>query len=429
MFIVKAHHNQYLRPHQTTIKAVLSITADPDAQVPPMPLALGIALDRSVSMTGPKLRAALEGATKVVQVLDEATTFVVVIFEKQAQIIFGPATGTPYNKQQAIQAIQSVSAKGGTAMSTALNAIVNKLGNDPTYTTKILFLTDGANQGEPRSRLDEAVARCSAANIAIYAWGVGTDWNAAELRSLAQATRGHADIIPHPHEIATQFTTTFKEIRKTALSRVRCFLWSPPGVTITAIQQVYPSIIPLHLEPDATNPRQQSIQLGSFNPGEQRDYLLDLVVPAREPGQRFVMVRPSLKYVTTQIGEREEKVDNTAWVYAEWTDVIALAAQIDSQVAHYTNEGDLAQYIEEGQKALDRGDIKKAERSFGEALEMSQRTGNVPITLLLHEILEKDANGIVKLKPNADPVAHKTLEINVGRTAKITEYEEWKRNK
>lgn len=211
-------------------------------------------------------------------------------------------------------------------------------------------------------------------------------------------------------------------MRKTTLSRVRCLFWSPPGVTIIGVQQVYPTLSPLRLEPDATNPRQQSVELGSFSFGEQRDYLLDLAVTARQPGQRFVMVRPSLKYLAAGTGEREEKADQTAWVYAEWTDVIALAAHIDPRIAHYTGEGDLAQYIEEGQQALDRGDIKRAEHAFGQALEASKRAGNALITRLLNDILEEDANGFVKINENADAaMSIRALAMNVEHTEKLSE--------
>jgi len=165
MFTIRAYHNQYLRLNETTMKAVLSITVDAHTGVPPMPLALGIALDCSGSMEGSKLRAALDGASKVIQALDETISFIVVVFRAQAQIIFGPAIATSSNKEYAVQAIQGISAMGGTAMSTALNAIVNAFGNDPTRTTKILFLTDGKNESEQRESLDEAAARCSAANI------------------------------------------------------------------------------------------------------------------------------------------------------------------------------------------------------------------------------------------------------------------------
>jgi Ca-activated chloride channel family protein len=424
MFTIKTYQNKHLRLNQTNMKALLSIMVDPDTQVPPMPLALGIALDRSASMQGARLSAALGGAIKVVQALDETVTFMVVVFEARAQIVFGPATGTPRNKQHAIQAIQSVSATGGTAMSTALDTIVDTFGNDPTRATKILFLTDGKNETEQRQRLDEAVARCSAANIAIHAWGVGTDWDSAELRSLAQVTRGDAGIIPTPQEIEAHFTASIKEIRKTALSRVHCVFWSPPGVTITTVLQVHPTLLPLRLEPDVTNHLQQSVQLGSLNLGEQRDYLINLVVtPPKQPGQQFVMIRPSLRYVAAGMGEQEVKADKTAWVYAEWTDIIALAAQTESHIAHYITEGDLAQYIEDGQKALDRGDVKTAEHAFGLALEISERACNERITALLSDILEKDTDGIMRLNPKADPVTRKKLEMSVGRTVKVSDCE------
>ena len=133
------------------------------------------------------------------------------------------------------------------------------------------------------------------------------------------------------------------------------------------------------------------------------------------------MVRPSLKYFAAGTGEQEQKADKAAWVYAEWTDIIALTSQIEPHIAHYTHEGDLAQHIEQGQKALAMGDIKKAGHLLGEALAISKRTGNVAITLLLSNILEEDIGGTMKINPRADPIARKTLEIQAGHTAKISE--------
>jgi uncharacterized protein with von Willebrand factor type A (vWA) domain len=52
-----------------------------------------------------------------------------------------------------------VAANGGTAMSTALNAIVDTFGQDQARAKKILLLTDGKNESERRAALDKAVAR------------------------------------------------------------------------------------------------------------------------------------------------------------------------------------------------------------------------------------------------------------------------------
>ncbi len=52
MFTLAAYNNPYLRLNQNTMQAVLSLTLDAATNVAPVPLALGIALDRSGSMEG-----------------------------------------------------------------------------------------------------------------------------------------------------------------------------------------------------------------------------------------------------------------------------------------------------------------------------------------------------------------------------------------
>ncbi|GCE13628.1 vWA domain-containing protein [Tengunoibacter tsumagoiensis] len=419
MFTVKAYHNPYLRLGQTTMQAVLSMKVDETVAVAPAPLSLAIALDRSGSMDGTKMRAARDGAIKVVQALDDSMIFLVVTFNDNARVLFGPAVGNAENKKRAIAALQSVSASSGTRMSTALNTIVDKLSADSSRAVKILFLTDGKNEGEQRQALDRAVARCSTANMSINAWGVGTDWDAAELLHMAGATRGSADIIPTPNQIESAFSTSFSEMRKTAIANTRLSLWTPVGVRIAAIQQVYPSIVPLGIEPDPASPRQQVLALGSFAPGDQRDYLLDLDLTANAPGQQFMVVRPSFKYTVSGNKELEEKSDRTGWVFVQWTEDMALAAQIEEHIAHYTNQEELSRHIKEGQDALAAGDKEKATRLLGRALEISERTGNARVTKLLTDIVSRDAKGTIRLNTQADAVARKTLAINMSKTSKL----------
>ena len=162
-------------------------------------------------------------------------------------------------------------------------------------------------------------------------------------------------------------------MRKTALTDVQMYLWSPVGVTIKKIEQVYPQIVSLATYPDPANPRHRIVSLGSFAAGDQRDYLIDLEVPAYAPGQQFLMVRPLMKYYAAGSGE-EEKSERKGWVFAQWTEDAAQAAQIDDQVAHYTNQEELSESIREGQEALARGDDERATRLLGHALEISQRS-------------------------------------------------------
>src|SRR5258708_13201672 len=146
MFTINAYNNPYLRVDQQTTQALLSVGLDSAAGLAPAPLTLAIALDHSGSMEGERMSAARDGAIKVVQAVDETMNFLLVTFNNYARIIFGPQPGTPENKRRAVQALQAVSSGGGTCMSTALNPVVDSLGQHPTRATKIFVLPHHQNQ-------------------------------------------------------------------------------------------------------------------------------------------------------------------------------------------------------------------------------------------------------------------------------------------
>ncbi len=420
MFSIQAYHNPYLQVGQTNLQAVLTVSVKQGMNLAPAPLSLAIALDRSGSMDGAKMRSARDGAIKVVQSLDENITFMVVTFNERAKVIAAPVPGTPQNKRQAIDAIQhNVFASGGTCMSFALDTIVQHFGQDASRALKVLFLTDGRNEGEPRRNLDRAIENCRHVQASISAWGIGTDWDEAELRHMAELTHGGADIIPTPQQVEAAFTNAFMEMRNTSIPSARMRLWSPVGVKIKRFEQVYPNIVALGLEPDPANARQQVASLGSFAAGDQRDYLLDLEVPTHDPGQQFLMVRPSIAYFAGNDSEQEERAEQDGWVFVQWTEDARLAAQIEEHIAHYTHQEDLLRNLKEGQAALAAGNYDKATRLLSEALTISESTGNERITHLLSQLIQRDSKGTIQLNKQASEVAHKTLAINSGRTSKL----------
>lgn len=420
MFTINAYHNPYLLVGQDHLQAVLNVRVSPGQNTTPAPLALAIALDRSGSMDGAKIRAARDGAIKIVQALDEHITFMLVAFNERAKIIMAPCTGTQKNKQLAINAIRhNLHATGGTCMSFALDTIVQHFGHDASRALKILFLTDGKNEGERRPDLDRAIEHCRLVQASINAWGIGTDWDEAELRHMAEATHGNADIIPTPQQVEAAFTSSFMEMRNTSVTSARLRLWSPNGVKISRFEQVYPTIVTLGLEPDAANPRLHSITLGSFATGDQRDYLLDLEVPTYPPGQQFLMVRPSITFFAGSSKEQEEKSIQEGWVYVQWTEDANQATQMEEHIAHYTHQEDLLRALKDGQAFLAAGQYDKATRLLGEALLISERTSNERITRLLSQIVQRDSKGTIQLNKQASEVARKTLAINSGRTSKL----------
>ncbi len=419
MFDVSAYQNPYLREGDTRLQAVLSINLNTSVQSAPVPIALAIVIDRSGSMEGKKIEAAKDAAIRVVQAADESTAFMLVTFNETANVIVAPCAATPDNKQRAIQAIRAIYSNGGTCMSTGLSAVAREMGSAQGRARKVLFLTDGKNEGEKRNILERSVQQCKMVQVEVSAWGIGTDWDEDELRYIAQETQGDADIIPSPDQVAGAFAAAFSQFQATAATDVRLNLWTPQGVTIKGLQQVYPSILPLQSKVDPTTPRVSQARLGSLARGDQRDYLVELEIPAYAPGQQFLMVRPSLIYNSPGRGEEEEKTDRKAWVFAQWTTDLQLAAQIDPHVAHYTNEEELSQTVREGQAALAAGDNERATHLLGKALQLSQQTGNENMTQLLNKLVVKETNGTMRLNKNASAVERKTIAINSGKTSRL----------
>ncbi len=418
MFEVTSHYNAYLGPNRESMRLVVSLHLPAQAQVTQSRVALAIVLDCSGSMAGEKIRAARDGAIKVIQELDEQFSFVVVAFTHEARVIYGPAEGIHGHKQKAIQAVQKLQADGGTSMSSALQAVIQAFDPYREWARTVLFLTDGQN-GDRKPAFLQSVEQCVHERISIYAWGVGTDWNADELRALAERTHGRADIIPQPQQIEAAFRQTFNQIRQTALTNVRLALWTPEEVSVLQVEQAYPTLINLDIQQDSANPRQQIIPLGSFAIGEQRDFLINLKIQPHESGRQYMILRPSTRFVDAQQADLEERGPRESWVAVEWTLQMALAAKINERVAHYTREGELANLISQGNEALARGDQRQAAVLLAQALDVSEQLKNEEIARLLRAIVTRNASGQPTLK-NVDAVTRRTLEIKRGTTAQLS---------
>jgi hypothetical protein len=417
MFSIETHYNPYLGINQNVMRLVVSLKVEESVQIEPAPLSLAIVLDHSGSMEGEKIRAACNGAARIVEALDEQVTLTIVTFNGSSNVLFGPASCTPDQKQHALQALQRVRANDGTAMSTALYSVIRAFQAYQDQARIVMFLTDGYN-GESIDVLHRAVDQCVPEHISIHAWGVGADWEPKELRYMAERTHGSADIIPAPQQIGTAFMQSFNRLRQTALTDVHLLLWTPVAVAVKQIQQVYPTIVPLSLQLDGSNQRQQLVSLGSLAMGDQRELLVDLELAAHDPGQRYMVFRPAVRYTLTGSGVQEENAPRERWVAVEWTRDTALATQIDPHIAHYTDEEGLSDLIKRGNEALKQGD-KQAADLLLKALEMAQNVHNTQITEILTRIVTRGADGRAQLKA-VSSLDKTTLEITEGKTSRLS---------
>ena len=110
-------------------------------------------------------------------------------------------------------------------------------------------------------------------------------------------------------------------------------------------------------------------------------------------------------------------------VLAIWTDDQERSAQINTHVAHYTGQAELARAIQEGLEAHRHGDADTATAKLGRAVALAHKSGNEDTAKLLAKVVDvvDAATGTVRLKKkveDADEMALDTRSTKTVRTRK-----------
>ena len=120
---------------------------------------------------------------------------------------------------------------------------------------------------------------------------------------------------------------------------------------------------------------------------------------------------------------RGDEVLGKGDVLAQWTDDTALSTRISRGVAHYTGQAELADAIQEGIAAQERGDLRTATARLGRAVELAQaikEAGNDATARLLAEVVDVDpVTGTARLRAEASKAARMTLDSRSTVTVRV----------
>ena len=350
----------------------------------------------------------------------EDCCFFVVTGRGYADLIVPPLLATAANKASAEAALRKVTADGGTAISRWLELAADQFRAIAAglprggIIAQALLLTDGQN--DLQDPLATTLVRCAGV-FQCDARGVGTDWNVAQLRGVAQALLGTVDLIAAPDQIAADFNAILQKALAKAVSEVRLRLWTPQGARVLFCKQVAPEILDLSAKstPDPANPQVRDYPTGAWAGNESRDYHFAIQVKPGEVGQRMLAGRASL--LTGADGAKAAD----AQVLATWTDDEARSAILDRTVAHYTGQGELAAVIQEGLQARQAGDEEQATRKLGRAVQLAAESGNEGTTKLLRKVVDviDEEAGTVKLRRGVDDADAMALDTRSTKTRRI----------
>lgn len=247
-----------------------------------------LVLDRSGSMDGERLRQLKEAAKLVVDRLGPQDILSVIAFDNTADVVVpaGPVQDRVRLKSQ----IDSIGARGGTTLSTGMQAGLQQLqaGLAPGRVSRMLLLTDGQTW-EDKPQCEQLAAQCQAAGVSLSAFGLGMasqagwdTWDPQFLEALAQHSGGEWMPIETPDKVSAAFTNTLQEMQGTAVTNASLTMRFVEGLTARTVWRVTPMIS--RLGHQAVSARDLQVFLGDIQHGTGQHLLADLLLPVRQPG-------------------------------------------------------------------------------------------------------------------------------------------------
>jgi len=426
-FRVETYTNPYLAAGATRVDAVITVTATDGVGLAASGVAavsapadrhdavVGIIVDVSGSMQGDRIIAARQAVRKAIELLDPNVSFFVVAFSSRVYLVAPLRQATPDAKAYADSQVQRLEAGGQTFMSLALNAAREQFLQRPGALHYALFLTDGKNIDDDTANL-ETVLTQSESVFQCDCRGVGTDWQPKELQKIARKLLGTAQIIAQPSAMEADFRAAIQSAMGRSVGGVRLRLWTPKSAKVIACKQMSPEIVVLTDRASQVDAQTLDFPTGAWG-NESRDYYAAFEMAAGEINDEMLACRPSIVY--SENGQDVKAAGPP--IVATWTEDEALSARINEQVAHYTGQEELANAIQTGLEARDRGDVDAATHMLGRAIKLAKDSGNEDTYRKIVKVVDVvDAdNGTVRLKAHIDKADEMDLDLSSSRTSRV----------
>ncbi len=421
-FNAEVYQNEFLPDGGTDVHAVVTVTctgAGAAGQEGQGDAAEIVIVDTSGSMGDVNIRAAQRAAAAAIDQIIDGTWFAVVAGTHEARMAFpagraelGMVLMDAASRDAAKRAVSSFRADGGTAMGTWLTMASRVFGTVPSLAQKhAILLTDGENQHETPEQLTTAI-EAARGQFQCDCRGVGSAWQVAEVRRIAQALMGTVDIIPTGDQMASTFESLMRQSMGRGVASATLRVWAPQGAQVLFVRQVSPTVEDLTSRRQDLNPLTGAFPTGSWG-DESRDYHVSIRLAAKGIGQEQLAARVQLA-----VGD---KVVAQGLVKAMWSNDDTLTTRINPEVAHYTGQTELADAIQEGLAAKALGDDATATAKLGRAVQLAAETGNDEATAKLKKVVEiDDPNaGTVRLRRSVDKLDEMALDTSSTKTTRV----------
>ncbi len=349
-----------------------------------LPLNLGVVIDRSGSMYDERR---LEFVISAVKFLADNLTpedkVSIVAFADKAKVLITPEAARDKGAvKRAIDDIDLLEIGGGTQMALGMRAAIDEVKKNlnPDRLNRVLVLTDGQTY-EETACID--LVEKNRGEISFSTMGVGVEFNEKLLQRLAQDSNGKYHFIGDPAEIPSIFEDELEGLRSVSLRNGRIEVTLSQGVQVREAFRASPEIYVLGT-PLVGEDRKIGYEIGDLQAGVPGSVLLTLVLPPRNPGQVRIL-QSTFHYEVPGGSEKTVECDLTV----DYTLDRTLTSKRNGRVMNLVDQVSIAKLQAKAEEELKAGNVDRATRLLGNALQGTQRMGNVKATQALSGLIDQ----------------------------------------
>ncbi|MGA3229564.1 MAG: VWA domain-containing protein [Candidatus Binatus sp.] len=341
-------------------------------------------IDRSGSMYDERrLEFVVEAVKFLADNLTEDDKVSIVAFADKAKVIITPEAARDKSAiKRAIDDIDLLEIGGGTQMALGMRAAIEEVKKNLSgdRLNRVLVLTDGQTYEE--TACIELVEK-NRDQISFSTMGVGVEFNEKLLQRVSQDSNGKYHFIGDPAEIPNIFEDELQGLRSVSLRNGRIEVTLSQGVQVREAFRASPEIYVLGT-PLVGEDRKIGYEIGDLQAGVPGSVLLTLVLPPRKPGQVRIL-QSTFHYEVPGGAESTVACD----LAVDYTLDRTLTSKRNGRVMNLVDQVSIAKLQAKAEEELKAGNVDRATRLLGNALQGTQRMGNVKATQALAGLLDQ----------------------------------------
>ncbi|KAK7279640.1 hypothetical protein RJT34_24696 [Clitoria ternatea] len=337
------------------------------SQTPRAPVDLVTVLDVSGSMAGTKLALLKRAMGFVIQNLGSNDRLSVIAFSSTARRLFPLCRMTDSGRQQALQAVNSLVANGGTNIAEGLRkgAKIMEDRKEKNPVASIILLSDGQdnytvngsgnNQPHPNYQILLPTSISGRDNsgfqIPVHAFGFGADHDASLMHSISEISGGTFSFIETEAVLQDAFAQCIGGLLSVVVQELQVGIECiHPNIRLVSLKAgSYPSRL-------MVDGRKGFVDVGDLYADEERDFLVSVNVPAISGIETSLikvkcMYKDSLTQETATLESEEVRIERT-----EIGGQVVMSLEVDRQ----RNRLQAAEAMAHARAAAEQGDLSGA---------------------------------------------------------------------